>query len=167
MERATGLEPASSAWKAKACRWTTPADCQRTRWHRRPESNRQDAALEAAPGAMPSPATWVDRPDLPRCVPAPQAGAYLLGHGQHATDDGAPHRNQTDVHCLQCSVDLRSTGRRSRRVSNPLLPAYQAGVRPVELHDRKLGPVSGLEPPRTDLRGSRAATRTPPAQWRR
>jgi hypothetical protein len=34
---------------------------------------------------MPSPASWVDRPDLPRRVPASQAGAYLLGHGQHTT----------------------------------------------------------------------------------
>ena len=165
MERATGLEPVSSAWKATALPLDDTRTCQRTRWHRRPESNRRDAALDAAPGAMPSPANWVDRPDLPRRVPAPQAGASLLGHGQHTMGPRIGIKPTSTAY--NAALTFRSTGRRSRRVSNPLLPAYQAGVRPVELHDRELGPVSGLEPPRTNLRGSRAATRTPPAQWRR
>jgi hypothetical protein len=104
----------------------------------------ETGSLPAAHGRL----HWVDRPDLPRRGPASQAGASLLGHGQHTQRSHEPESNRHRADTNRTVDPANRGGGRDGTRTHHFSDTDQA-FNPLDFTADDLGPMIGLEPTRT------------------
>lgn len=143
--------------------WTTSA-C----WHRRPESDRRDAALETAPAPLPrraflrTPRGWADGTRT-RVSRSTAARITLLPRPTHQASREwslAPESNRPGV-ATRDACHAEREAWRTRRASNPRLPHTRRVVCRLTYRPGEVEGPAGLEPAPSCLRGRRTAARAP------